>query len=95
MRLNFLETLSLYNDYIKHLENIAQAINLIKTVQGTENYKSDNALDRLHDVFTDFAIQLRNELEKQFLACKDISLDEAAYYGLEDFHHYSAAELEA
>ena len=94
MRLNFLETLSLYNDYIKHLENIAQAINLIKTVQGTENYKSDNALDRLHDLFSDFTLQLRNELEK-FLACTNISPDEAAYYGLENFHHYSAAELEA
>ena len=94
MRLNFLETLSLYNDYIKHLENIAQATNLIKTVQGTEDYKSDIALDRLHDLFGDFTLQLRNELEK-FLACQDISPDEAAFYGLEDFHHYSAAQLEA
>ncbi len=94
MRLNFLETLSLYNDYIKHLENIAQATCLIKTVQGTEDYKSDNALDRLHDLFGDFTLQLRNELEK-FLACQDISPDEAAFYGLEDFHHYSAAQLEA
>ena len=93
MRLNFLETLSLYHDYINHLENIAQATTLIKTVQGTEDYKSDNALDRLHDLFSDFSLQLRNELEK-FLDAKNISPDEAAFYGLEDFHHYSADELE-
>ena len=84
MKINFLEALAIYDDYVKHLNALADNVNLRRLIHDVDFTSTDNALLTLEEMLRSCADEIEIELVNKIHETV-ISPEEAANYGLERF----------